>query len=56
MVKWEIIDGKKAKKLHIKVNDIGILEVNLKHIPVNMTIEEFIHYIKDNGIAFQYKD
>ena len=56
MVKWKIVDEKEAKKLHIELTHGGILRINLKHIPPYMTIEKFIRYIEENGIAFCYKN
>lgn len=54
-MKWEIVNTEKGEELKLEVLDCGILMVNIKYIPVGMSIDDFISYIQKEGIALRYE-
>lgn len=58
-MKWTIIDKEKADQLKLRLLEVDsntLLEINLRHIPSGMTIEDFIKYIQREGIVFKVEN
>lgn len=56
MTRWKIINEKEARKLQVEIVNGGLLQINLKHLPPYMTIEDFVRHIQDNSIVYRYND
>lgn len=54
-VKWKIMDADRAKEHHlelIKIDDDNVLlSINLRYIPIGMTVIDFIDNIIQTGIV-----
>ena len=54
-VKWKIMDADRAKERRLELtkidDDNALLSINLRYIPIGMTITDFIENIIQTGIV-----
>lgn len=53
-MKWKIIDEGRANQMKLSLIEAGdelYLKIDVKDIPQGMTPEQFIQFVKDEGVA-----